>query len=443
MTPKPTTWLIERLVPGGEGFTRTADGRVAFAPGAFPGDRIQPTKLEEKKSFVRALEWKLVEPGPNRVSAPCAVADRCGGCDWMFLERKAQVAAKADLLRDALTRVGGLRDLPRDIPIVEAGPDLGYRRRLRLHIDASGRFGLFARGSHSLVEIEQCPVSADEINRTVTRLRETSRNHPGAFAAFSDVEVRAAPSVDRVSCRFFPRDLSLPSDDHRPRVELGDVAEAVLAELSEHVDVSVAKHSPGQPQNWPLSCGVTLSVPPGVFVQVNWHVNEALVDAVVQGAKKREVKTFCDLYAGAGNFTLPLLAGGLSGVGIERNSAAVDAAKRTARLAGLDQNAISGGDVARRVHALARARRRFDLVVIDPPRAGAATVAKQVRELKPSFIAMCSCDPPTLARDLARLGKAGYRLDEIIGFDMFPHTHHVEALAWLSAGDSPPASLTK
>lgn len=423
----PSTWLIDRLVPGGDGFTRTEDGRVGFATGALPGDRVRPTKVEEKKGFVRALEWELVEPSADRRAAPCPIADQCGGCDWMALDRRAQLSAKVSVVREALTRTGGFRDLPQELPMVEAGSDLGYRRRLRLHIDQSGRLGLFARASHHLVEVETCLVSAPEINDAIAIVREASRKHPGVLGAFSDVELRAAPGEPRVACHFYPRG------------DVNEGARQVLAELGTQLMVSVAKEGDGEPQNWPLSCGITLSVPPGVFTQVNWQVNDALIDAVVTGAKKRDIKTFCDLYAGAGNFTLPLLKGGLVGVGVERNPAAVRAAKRTAESSGLDADAIQTGDAARRANAFARARRRFDLVLLDPPRAGASEALRHVRALRPWFIAMCSCDPPTMARDLAKLRGLGYQLDEVIGFDMFPQTHHVETLAWMSATDHPSA----
>lgn len=169
------------------------------------------------------------------------------------------------------------------------------------------------------------------------------------------------------------------------------------------------------------------AAPPGVFTQVNPAVNERIVADLVAGARERGAERFCDLYAGAGNFALPLARAGLSGVAVERAGAAVDAGRRAAETQHLDVRFIAG-DVARHVKKL---EARFDLVLLDPPRTGAREVIDGVLRLAPRFVAYCACDPVTLARDLRALAKGGYELEHVTGYDMFPRTHHVEALAWM------------
>jgi 23S rRNA (uracil1939-C5)-methyltransferase len=185
-----------------------------------------------------------------------------------------------------------------------------------------------------------------------------------------------------------------------------------------------------------LPGGVELRAPAHAFTQVNWPVNRALVQAVLDAAAQRSVRTFLDLYCGAGNFSLPLLARGLKGVGIESSKEAIAAAKRAASAHQLSFARFIAGDVQRALAKLPRAE-RFDLVVLDPPRSGAREILPEILRLAPPHIAYCACDPVTQARDLRALCDAGYSLVEVTGFDMFPQTHHFESLVWLSR--TPPA----
>ncbi len=166
----------------------------------------------------------------------------------------------------------------------------------------------------------------------------------------------------------------------------------------------------------------------GGFVQVNWAVNLELVSALVEGARERGIASFVELYAGAGNFTLPLLRAGLTGVAIEHAGASIRAARRAARAQGMSDDAFVAGDAPRELER--RAKQKPDLVLLDPPRTGAREAVKPLLALGPRFIAFCACDPVTLARDVKMLAAA-YALDSVTAFDMFPHTHHVETLLWL------------
>jgi 23S rRNA (uracil1939-C5)-methyltransferase len=185
-------------------------------------------------------------------------------------------------------------------------------------------------------------------------------------------------------------------------------------------------------QAFPLPEGTSLRAAPGVFTQVNWAVNVALVEAVVHGARERDVKRFVDAYAGAGNFSLPLLAAGMSGFSVERDPRAVECARAAARSSGLPADGFIIDSAENALGALARQRGSFDLVLLDPPRSGAREVLASVMKLSPPHVAVCACDPVTLARDLATLAREGYDLRSVHGFDMFPHTHHLEALAWMT-----------
>lgn len=415
-------WTIEALVPGGDGMAVLADGRVAFVSGGLPGDVISPVGVEARKGSLRATRWNLIRPSAERISPPCPVVDRCGGCDWMHLARGAQLIHKERLLRRALERTGKIR-LPDDpIPVTGAGPPLEYRSRTRFHIDGEGRIGFFERRAHALVEIHECLVCRPELNRALTVLRKLPRS---VWMEFSEIELRHVEGIP-VSALL------------RPRVPgaLSKTTRSALSKVAPEIRISVSGEGAGEQDKVELPLGVHLRAAPGVFTQVNWAVNAVMVEAVIAGARDRAVRRFCDAYAGVGNFSIPLLAQGMIGVSIEKDARAVDCARAAAREQGLSEAGFTSGDVRQKLGELARAQERFDMVLLDPPRSGAEEVLHPIRDLAPRHVAYVSCDPVTLARDLGVLHKTGYAVREIRAFDMFPQTHHLETLVWLEPTSS-------
>jgi 23S rRNA (uracil1939-C5)-methyltransferase len=424
LSPRQNEWEIERLVPGGAGFLRLTSGQGAFVRGALPGERIRVEEAEDHRTYLQATRWSVLRPSAERVSPPCPVQARCGGCDLMTLSEPAQLAAKAGILREALTRTGHFQALP-EIQFVASERTLGYRSRIRLHIAPDGRVGFFAAHSQELVEIPGCLVADAELDAALQTLREFAAAHRAALSRFAELELRVAPAGPRLSLCLVPR-----------TAELGRIDELMRA-LSGAFQVSIAERAadPAHDQRFPLPNGVELRAPAQAFTQVNWSVNRALVQAVLDGAIARSVRTFLDLYAGAGNFSLPLAASGLAGIGIEATPASIAAAKRAAEAQGLGRVRFIAGDVLGALAALP-AQERFDLVVLDPPRSGAREILPELVRRRPAHIAYCACDPVTLARDLRSLCDAGYALQSVTGFDMFPQTHHFETLVWLTS--SPP-----
>ncbi len=378
---------------------------------------IRPVAVEAKKGSVRATRWSLVSAAAERVAPPCPVVEACGGCDWMAMSRRAQIAGKEHLIREALERTGGFSDV--DVSMTAVDPELRYRSRVRFHVDSAGRIGFHARGSHAIVEVPGCLVCRPELDDALARLRGAPRD---VLAAFSEVEVRVADETPKVVVLLVPRVAG--GADPATRV--------VVSRCGPDVVVAVAG-APGErgEQRFRLPGGTWLAASPGVFTQVNWPVNVALVEAVLEGARASGAGRFLDAYAGAGNFTLPLLAAGLEGTSVERDVRAVEQARRAAREQGLSDAGFVAAATETALEGLASRGERFDFVLLDPPRKGAREALGSVIRIEPRLIAFCSCDPVTLARDLRILAGAGYRLDAVRGFDMFPSTHHVETLAWM------------
>jgi 23S rRNA (uracil1939-C5)-methyltransferase len=391
--------------------------------GAAPGDRVVLEEFSEKKGLIKAQRWALVLASSERVQPSCPVATECGGCDWMMLSEREQARSKLSLLQQALRRTAKIGEYTY-APLWKGERRYGYRSRVRLQLVA-GRIGFRRRSSHDIVEPTQCAVSEPALNAALTRLREVSQRFPGGLAVFSEVEM-AADSAGGVALHF---------ESEEPEGHAVQTAEtqALLAELGAEFRISVGEAQSGEPpwQRFELVDGVYLLAPVGTFTQVNWEVNRAMIRELLAGVERREIKSFLDLYAGAGNFSLPLLAKGLKGVSVEAVRSSAHAARESARRQSLTGGRFWGRDARRAVEALEREQRRFDLVIIDPPRAGVKHGLNEMAALSQGWVVLCSCNPVTLARDLRTLLDQGYELEAMQPFDMFPQTHHLETLAWL------------
>lgn len=410
---------IERLVPGGDGLARTPEGEILFVRGAVPGDRVRVGAVEKQRGALAVTSFELLAPSAERVIPECPVAATCGGCDLMQLARPAELSHKAAILQDALSRVGGVA---LEAPALHAGKSEGYRSRVRFHVGRHGKLGFFARGSHQLVEVPRCAVADERINRALALVRRLARRFPEALGGFSDVELRAGD--EGVIARFVARDGIKPI-----------AADPFLRALSKELRVAATeREAQALSERRRLPGDVYVDIPADAFSQINPEVNGALVSSVLEGARARGLSSFCDLFAGVGNFALPLARLGLTGVMVERTPSAVLAAEQAARQQGLTGLKARSADVARAVKDLVHEGQRFELVVLDPPREGAPEVVRAVPELGPRAVAYVACDPVTLSRDLKPLLAAGLVVRSVEAFDMFPRTHHFETLVWLERG---------
>jgi 23S rRNA (uracil1939-C5)-methyltransferase len=378
---------IEKWVYGGDALARL-DGRVILAPFVLPGETV---RLEVGDDIHAGL-LEVTAPSPERVQPPCPLFTHCGGCHYQHAPYEFQLARKVEILREQLRRVGKI-DYQGDIETIK-GPPLSYRNRAQFHI-ADRQIGYLAPRSHTLVPVTgECPIASPRLNQALAAMRE--RLHDSRFPRFvhslelftneGDVQVNVLEADRPVAKSFY------------------DWCESVVA------------------MDYPTSFG-TFRVSPRSFFQVNRFLIERLVDAALHNASG---KTALDLYAGVGLFALPLARQ-------FQNVIAVEAGASAAR--DLEVNAARA-EVA--VH-VERARvedfmrtltETPDFVLADPPRAGLGkSVAAQLERIAPPRIAIVSCDPATLARDLAAL--TSYRIDQLILADLFPQTYHLETIAHL------------
>jgi 23S rRNA (uracil1939-C5)-methyltransferase len=376
--------VIDKWVYGGEGLARV-DGRVVLAPFVLPGERARV----ELHDGVHAGLAQVIEAAPVRVQPPCPLFQRCGGCHYQHAPYEFQLARKVEILREQLRRVGKI-EYAGEIEVV-SGPALGYRNRVQVHV-AGGKLGYLAARSHDLVPLTgDCPVASPRLNQALAAMRDRlsdSRfpNFVHALELFTnetDLQVNVVESDRPVMKRFFE-----------------------WCESTAALDYSTAMG--------------TFRVSPRSFFQVNRFLAEKLVE-IALGTGSGE--TALDLYAGVGLFALPMARRYGSVTAVEASPSAVRDLEFNAASAGLDLSV----EQARVEDYLVGLETTPEFVLADPPRAGLGKiVVAELKRLAPSRITIVSCDPATLARDLAGLPE--YSIERVALVDLFPQTYHLETV---------------
>lgn len=382
-------------VHGGHALARH-EGRVVFVRHAAPGELVE-ARLSDTGKIWRADAVEVLEPSPDRVPVAWSAAgpDGVGAVELAHLSQAGQLAWKHDVITDALRRIGDL-DLPVTVSPAPAdadgGPGAGWgsRTRIELAVDERGRAGMYAHRSHRIVPLDSMPLAVPAIEEL--GLFDRSWRPGGRLTAVAPSA--AAPLV--------------LLDGAPVRGARASVSERVVAGGHEH----------------------TYRVAGDGFWQVHRDAPAVLVEAVLGAVGDVAGATVLDLYSGAGLFTLPLAAAGAGAVhAVEGDERAAANARRNAH--GLDTVHLAHGDVARAL-ADGTVPDHADVVVLDPPRKGAGErVLRAVAEREPDRIVYVACDPAALARDLRTAAGLGYHADAVTAFDLFPHTHHVEAVAVL------------
>ena len=378
--------VVERILPGGLGLAHSG-GRTVMVALAAPGDRLRVQIDRVKGNVAFASIKEVIQPSAARIEPPCPYFGRCGGCDFQQLNYQAQLAAKEEIIRDCLRRLGGIETIP-EFQITPAPREWHYRSRAQWQYDSiRKRLGYFESGSHRVCDVAECAVLAPELQSELGRMRE--RMQQGA----------------------------LPDDARHFRAIAGDKQMSVVDDHGRGVrDISRTIH------------GEKYHLNATSFFQANSDLTPQLIDnAIGEAHGERAI----ELYCGVGLFTLPLARRFEKVVGVESDTPAADFARRNLADANLGNAEIVSQDVGSWLERKSDDA-PLDFILLDPPRTGAESrVISGILKLKPKAICYVSCDPATLARDLKKLIAGGYSIDRITAFDMFPQTHHVETVVHL------------
>lgn len=376
---------IERILPGGMGLAH-AQGKTLFVSLAAPGDRVRVRVEREQGNVLFASIEEILAPSPLRIEPPCPYFGRCGGCDFQQLTYEAQLAAKAEIIRDCLHRIARLENMP-EIVVTPSPNNWRYRMRAMWQIDEEQRrIGYYERGSRLVCDVADCAVLQPELQAELEAVRATEwHQFPSGLKHLDVVAGENGVSFAPTFAGFETRELSL----------------AVRGEVYRYNAEA--------------------------FFQINPSLLGPLIDFALAGASGGSA---LDLYSGVGLFTLPLSRHFNQVLAVEANPMAARFARRNLESAGLANARVITATVTDWFRSGPTST--ADFVLLDPPRAGAeSAVIKGILDLQPTAISYVSCDPATLARDLKKLIAGGYALNSLAAFDLFPQTHHVETVVRL------------
>ena len=378
---------VQKIVPGGAGLA-FADGLTVFVPLSAVGDRLRVRidRLKGKTAFAEIDE--IIEPSPQRVSPPCPYFGTCGGCDLQQLSYQDQLAAKREIIRDCLHRIGKI-ELSDGIKMIGSPREFAYRLRAQWHIETASRsIGYYRRNSHDVIEIAECPKLIAPLNAKLADLRQTI-----VHEALWDprVQVEAAAGDDGTVSVYSPE----------------------LAESAADISIEAA--------------GEKYSFNAKSFFQGNRFMLDQLIETAVGGTGGNSA---LDLYCGVGLFSLPLARRFKSVTGVESNASAIEYAQKNAAAAGISNVEFIADGVERFIRGPRPGD--LDLVLLDPPRAGTSkeTILRTIA-LEPRTLIYVSCEPSILARDLRWMIDRGWQIVSLVGLDLFPQTHHVETVVRL------------
>ena len=433
-TSREATLEVSGLSHDGRGVARR-DGKTVFIAGALPGEQVRARVTRGKARFEEARLLELLRASPERRTPPCPHFGRCGGCTLQHLSPGAQLAAQQQQLASAFERIAGLRPAHWLEPV--ASESFGYRARARLAVawdPATRRAALgFRRGASRAVEaLDACPVLAPEASALIAPL--------GALIATLDAPGRVRElwlATGEPGLALGVACAPAPDAADRARLEAFAAAHGTVLHVGRLPGDGGAPHwSEGGPalRYAAAAGGPVLEFQPWDFTQANRSVNRALIARVLEELAPGPGDRVLDLFCGLGNFTLPLAGRATRVTGVEGDAALLERARHNARANGLDNAEFVAADLAVAPAGAAWARGRYDLVLLDPPRSGAAALLPALAKLGARRIAYVSCDAATLARDAGMLcARGAWSLHRAGVFAMFPQTAHFESLAIFEA----------
>ncbi|BDC50977.1 tRNA (uracil-5-)-methyltransferase [Bryobacterales bacterium F-183] len=358
-----------------------------------PGELVRLKSSKDRKGVLWSTPSEIMEPSPDRVTPRCPHFGTCGGCQYQHARYETQLDLKAGILVEQLQRMGKI-DYEGEVEII-AGPEYGYRNRCQFQIE-NGKLGYFEQGGTELVPISECPIASPMIMLAIEKIRPLLPKFVSRFELFTnerEVQLNILRTERPLAKRFFEDCAKLVPGTDQPSIEY-------------------------------TAAGDTFRVNHKAFFQVNRFLVDELSAEVL---KDESGDSAVDLYAGVGLFSVPLARKFKQVTSVETGAAAVADLKFNWKRAGLEGHA----HCVRAEDWLTKATKTPDLVIADPPRTGLGKVAVQhLLRLKPRGITLISCNPSTLARDLAEL-KSAYEIAGLTLIDLFPQTHHLETVAKL------------
>lgn len=425
----PEAAEIVALDHDGRGVARI-DGKTVFVDGALPGESVLLQRIRRRRRHDEAVVVEILRPAAERVAPRCAHFGSCGGCSLQHLEPGAQLLAKSRVVAEELSRIGGVA--PQEWLAPLTGPAWAYRRRARLgckYVNRKERVfvGFRERGSPLLADVRRCEILAAPVGALIEEL--------AALIGSLEIRRRVAQievAVGDNATALVLRVLDPPAPDDLVRLRDFETRHGIALYLQPGgLDTVVPLSPPAPPLQYDmqgLPAGIEFA--PTDFIQVNGELNRRMVAHALGLLEPEPTDRALDLFCGLGNFSLPLAQRLAEVTAVEGDAALVRRAEANATRNGIGNVRFHAVNLASEGLRTAWTAQKYDLVLLDPPRAGAREILPVAAGSRPRRIVYVSCHAGTFARDAGILVQdLGYRLVAAGIMDMFPHTSHVESIA--------------
>ncbi len=422
------------------------EGCAVFLPNAVAGERVRLRIEHPRKTWAAGKIVEILEKSPHRVNRECPVAKLCGGCDFWHMDYEEETRLKAERVKTCLNRLGG--ENLTEVPILAAPTCYGYRNKAQYPVSSKkGRAyaGFFRAGTHDVVENQRClilPEQTDNVKDTVmdyvNQYRVPAYDETTHTGLLRHIYVRRGAVSGQILVCLVCNGEKLPKVDALI-ARLKAIPGFTTLVLSVNTkkgnavlgDKFVTLCGPGYIED--TLCGLNFRLSPRSFYQVNHHQAQRLYEAAISQAEITKNDTVLDLYCGVGTITLAMAGAAGKVIGVEVIPQAVEDARDNAKRNGIENAEFFCGDAGAAALELEKNGVKPDVVVVDPPRKGLnADTIEALHRMAPRRIVYVSCDPATLARDVALLKDQGYTLATATAADLFPRCSHVETVVCLS-----------
>jgi 23S rRNA (uracil1939-C5)-methyltransferase len=436
--------LICDYTTGGDGIAKV-DGCVVFVPNAIAGETVKLRIETAKKTWASGKIVEILERSPHRVNRACSVAKLCGGCDFWHMDYEEETRLKAERVRQALNRLGG--ENLEEIPILSAPTCYNYRNKVIFPVGSNrGKVyaGFYRAGSHQIVENEGCRIGfpeADTIKKAVldymNQYRVSAYEEETHKGLVRHIFLRQGAVSKQILVCLCINGTSLPRQEAllERLQKIPGFTTLVLSINKKQGNTILGEenkvlYGPGYIED--SLCGLTFRISAQSFYQINHHQAELLYEAAIAQGQITKEDLVLDLYCGVGTITLAMAKAAKKVIGVEVVAEAVDDARENAIRNGIKNAEFFRGDAGKAALELESRGVKPDVVVVDPPRKGLnADAIEGICQMAPRRIVYVSCDPATMARDVAIFKERGYSLISAQAADLFPRCAHVESIVCL------------
>ena len=428
----------------GQGIAKI-EGCAVFIPNAIVGERCRVRIEKAQKTWATGKMTEILEVSPHRINRECGIAKLCGGCSFHHMDYEEETRLKAERVRQCLNRIGG--EAFEEIPILSAPTCRNYRNKAQYPVsvkNGKAYAGFFRAGTHQVVETERCLILPPETDRVkdavidyVNQFKVSVYDETSHTGLLRHIYVRRGAVSGQILVCLAVNGKKIP---HVPALieKLHKIPGFTTLVLSVNTrkgnvvlgDEEIVLYGPGYIED--TLCGLTFRLSPKSFYQVNHQQAQRLYEAAIAQAQITKNDTVLDLYCGVGTITLAMAKAAGRVIGVEVVEQAVEDARENAIRNGIHNAEFFCGDAGAAALELEKHGIRPDVAVVDPPRKGLnADCIEALHRMQPRRIVYVSCDPATLARDVALLKERGYRVENALACDLFPRCAHIESVVTL------------